>query len=117
MIGYSTGTMNCAETVYAPPELEGESMDEGYERFLSGLEITELMILPHYQALKNDILDGKRVLEDLIYPDSYGREFYALEDGSYIIIEDETTTLFGAAHLIKDGAIKQISRKDKSMMI
>ncbi|MCH5271424.1 MAG: Type 1 glutamine amidotransferase-like domain-containing protein [Lachnospiraceae bacterium] len=115
LIGISAGTMNSAEIVYAQPELEGESIDKEYERFLSGLGITKLMVLPHYQDLKDEILDGKRLFEDITYPDSYGREFYALEDGSYFIIENETTTLFGAAYLIKDGTIKQICEKDKSI--
>lgn len=113
LIGISAGTMNSAEIVYAQPELEGESVDKEYQRFLSGLGITKLMILPHYQDIKDDLLDGKSLFEDITYPDSYGREFYALEDGSYFMIEDNTTTLFGAAYLIKDGTIKQVCEKDK----
>ena len=117
IIGISAGTMNSAETVYAQPELEGESVDKGYERFLPGLGITKLMILPHYQKIKDDILDGQRLFEDITYQDSHGREFYALEDGSYFMAEDEATTLFGTAYLIKDGAIKQICEKDKSIRL
>lgn len=107
--------MNSAEVVYAQPELEGESIDKEYERFLSGLGITKLMILPHYQEVKNDILDGRRLFEDITYPDSYGRKFYALEVGSYFMVEDKATTLFGTAYLIKDGEIKQICEKEKSI--
>ncbi|MDE5780190.1 MAG: dipeptidase E [Lachnospiraceae bacterium] len=117
LIGISAGTMNSAEVVYAQPELEGESVDKEYERFLSGLGITKLMILPHYQDIKDDILDGKRLFEDITYPDSYGREFYVLEDGSYFIVEGKVTTLFGAAYLIQDGNIKQICEKDKSICV
>ena len=117
LIGISAGTMNSAEIVYAQPELEGESIDKEYERFLSGLGITKLMILPHYQDIKDDIIDGQRLFEDITYSDSYGREFYALEDGSYFMIENQTTTLFGAAYLIKDGNIKQICEKDKSILV
>ena len=117
LIGISAGTMNSAEIVYAQPELEGESIDEDYERFLSGLGITKLMILPHYQDIKDDTLDGQRLFEDITYPDSYGREFYALEDGSYFMIENKRTALFGTAYLIKDGNIKQICEKDKSICI
>ena len=49
IMGISAGTMNCAETVYAQPEMPGESIDPDYERFLPGLGLTELNILPHYQ--------------------------------------------------------------------
>lgn len=117
LIGISAGTMNSAEVVYAQPELEGESIDREYQRFLPGLGITKLMVLPHYQDIKDDVLDGQRVFEDITYPDSYSREFYALEDGSYLIVEGSAVTLFGAAYLIKDGAIKQICEKDKSICI
>lgn len=117
LIGISAGTMNSAEVVYAQPELDGESVDKEYKRFLSGLGITKLMILPHYQDIKDDILDGKRLFEDITYQDSYGREFYVLEDGSYFIVEGKVTTLFGAAYLIQDGNIKQICEKDKSICV
>lgn len=117
LIGISAGSMNSAEIVYAQPELEGESVDKDYKRFLPGLGITSLMILPHYQNSKDDILDGKRLYEDITYPDSHGREFYALVDGSYLLIEDDTTTLFGEAYLIKDGSIKKICKKDQSICI
>lgn len=117
LIGISAGTMNCAEIVYAQPELEGESIDKDYKRFLFGLGITPLMILPHYQDTKDEILDGKRLFEDITYPDSYGREFYALVDGSYFIMENESTKLFGEAYLIKDGMIQQICEKGQSICI
>lgn len=117
VIGISAGTMNSAEIVYAQPEMEGESIDLNYQRFLHGLGITKLMVLPHYQNVKDDMLDGKRLFEDITYPDSYGREFYALVDGSYLLIENGITTLFGEAYLIRDGNIKQICEKDKSICI
>lgn len=117
LIGISAGTMNSAEIVYAQPELEGESADPDYRRFLSGLGITKLMVLPHYQNLKDDMLDGKRLFEDITYPDSYGREFYALLDGSYLLIENGITTLFGEAYLITEGNVKLICEKDHSICI
>lgn len=117
VIGISAGTMNCADTVYAQPELPGESANPQYRRFLPGLGLTELMLLPHYQDIKDDMLDGKRLFEDITYPDSYGREFYALEDGSYVLVEDGTTTLFGAAYRIKDGTIRQVCGQGKSVAV
>ena len=117
LIGISAGTMNSAEIVYAQPELEGESIDETYRRFLPGLGITKLMTLPHYQNIKDEILDGQRLFEDITYPDSYGREFYALVDGSYFLIQNSTTRLFGEAYLIKDGTVKQICEKGKNISI
>lgn len=117
LIGISAGSMNSAEIVYAQPELEGESLDKNYQRFLSGLGITKLMILPHYQDIKDDMLDGKRLFEEITYEDSYGRKFYALVDGSYFMIEYGKTMLFGEAYLIKDGTLKKICEKNQRIQI
>lgn len=108
IIGISAGTMNCAETVYAHPELYGEAINPDYQRFIPGLGLTKRMILPHYQTIKEDVLDGLRVFEDIAYPDSIDREFYVLCDGSYIISENGTETLFGETYLIKDGSIRKL---------
>lgn len=108
LIGISAGTMNCAEEVYAQPELEGESRDPEYQRFIRGLGITDLTILPHYQAIKDEVLDGKRIMEDITYPDSMGKRFYALADGSYFLLKNGKTTLCGESYLIGNGAVKQI---------
>ena len=117
LIGISAGTMNCAQTVYAHPELEGEAIDPGYSRFLPGLGLTELMILPHYQSIRDDTLDGLRVFEDIAYPDSMGRAFLALNDGSYVLAENGVSTLYGEARLIRNGAIHQICRNGEHIRI
>lgn len=117
VIGISAGTMNCAETVYAHPELEGEAVNPDYRRFLPGLGLTKRMVLPHYQAIKDDVLDGLRVFEDIAYADSCGREFYALPDGSYILSENGTETLYGEAYRIKDGEITLICSNNESLVL
>lgn len=108
VIGISAGTMNCADTVYAQPELEGESIDPGYVRFLPGLGLTKTMILPHYQMVKDSVLDGKRLYEDITYEDSYGRRFLALLDGSYLLVKDGMETVWGEAYQISDREISKV---------
>ena len=76
--------MNCADTVYAGPELEGEAIDPLYERWITGLGLTDINIFPHFQSLKDDYLDGLRLIEDITYADSIGHEIIALNDGSPI---------------------------------
>ena len=75
LIGISAGTMNCAETVYAHPEREGEAVDPDYQRFLPGLGLTKHMILPHYQMIKDDILDGLRVFRTSHTPTAWDGNF------------------------------------------
>lgn len=117
IIGISAGTMNCAEIVYAHPELDGEAIDPKYERFIPGLGLTKRMILPHYQMIKDDVLDDLRVFEDIAYSDSYGHEFYALNDGSYIISENGIEALYGEAYRIRDGQITMICKNDESRIL
>lgn len=108
IIAWSAGSMNCAETVYAGPELEGEAIDPDYQRWIPGLGLTRVNILPHFQSIQEDILDGLRLIEDITYADSIGHEIIALHDGSYIVAEDGRETLYGEAYSIKDGCRKQI---------
>ena len=108
VVGISAGSMNCARVVYAHPELPGEGTDPGYQKFLPGLALTGKMILPHYQMIRDDVLDGLRVLEDIAYPDSAGRRFYVLVDGSYLYIENGREEICGEAYLLSDGRMKKI---------
>lgn len=109
VLGISAGSMNAAATVYAQPELPGESIDPGYQRFLPGLGLTNVNVCPHYQKVKNDILDGKRLFEDITYPDSQGRSFYALPDGSYFYIHEGDTLLCGKAYRIRGGILELLT--------
>ena len=108
IMGISAGTMNAAERVYVQPEEAGES-DPDFERFLPGLGITSVNVLPHYQQVKDNVLDGKRLFEDVTYADSMGECFFAFVDGTYLIVEEDQTTLYGEAYCIQDGEIEQIS--------
>lgn len=117
IIAWSAGSMNCATNVYASPELEGEATDPCYKRWITGLGITEINIYPHYQLLKNEYLDGLRVMEDITYADSFKHEILAMNDGSYILIADGTEVLFGEAYLIKDGCKEQICKNGESVVL
>ena len=116
IIGISAGTMNSADVVYAQPELPGESEDPEYQRCLRGLDLTKTMILPHYQMVKDSMLDGKRLYEDITYPDSMGREFLILPDGSYLMCIDGKETVCGEAWLLKDGMLSLYKQERQKML-
>lgn len=111
IIGISAGSMNSAEVVYASPEEPGEALDPDFQRFFPGLGLTDIMIQPHYQKEKDAVLDGMRLFEEIIYPDSVGRQFFALVDGSYIAGGDGWEELRGEAYLIEDGELRQITEE------
>lgn len=117
IIGGSAGSMNCAELVYAGPESEEEAVDPNYQRWISGLGMTQVNILPHFQRLKGVVLGGLRLIEDITYADSIGHGMIALNDGSYIVVDDGAETLYGEAYSIKDGCRKQICRNGESIAL
>ena len=55
-------------------------------------------------------MDRMRLIEDIAFADSVGHEIIALNDGSYIMLDDEKTTLYGEAYMIKDGQQTQICK-------
>ena len=104
VMGISAGSMNCCGEVYAQPEEPGEAVDPHFRRFLEGLDLTDVMILPHYQREKDGRVDGLRLYEDLTIPDSRGRRFVAIPDFSYVSVEGRRAVLCGEGWLIEDGA-------------
>lgn len=108
IVGISAGSMNCAEYVYAQPEEPGETAPD-YERWLPGLALTDVNLLPHYQKVKDSILDGQRLFEDVTYPDSFGNDFFALPDGSYFYQDDEGLLLCGEGYYLHDGILEQLT--------
>lgn len=108
LMGISAGSMNMAKTVYVQPEEPGES-DPGFRRFAPGMAVTRCRILPHYQKVKDNILDGKRLFEDITYADSMGQTFFALPDGSYIYQDHEECTLLGKGYRLRNGILEQLT--------
>ena len=113
LIAWSAGSMNCAEMVYAGPELPGEAIDPNYQRWICGLGITKTNIFPHFEVLKDEMLDGMRLIEDITYSDSMGHEIIALNNGSFIVVDNGTEVLYGEAYSIKNGEQRQICTDDK----
>ena len=110
VMGISAGSMNLADTVYVQPEEEGEGIDPDFQHFAPGLGLTDINILPHYQNVKDNMLDGLRLFEDITYADSQGNTFFALPDGSYFCQDEDNLLLFGEAYLLRDGTLSQLTR-------
>lgn len=117
IMGVSAGSMNCTNPVYAQPELPGESIDPDYRRFLPGLGLSQIQILPHYQMVRNNLLDGKRLFEDITFSDSFGRSFFVLVDGSYVMRKGDTYTLWGEGYKIRDGKMEMICRDGEHIVL
>ncbi len=108
VMGISAGSMNMADVVYVQPEEPGESVPE-FQRFAPGLGLTGINILPHYQKVRDNMLDGLRLYEDITYADSMGHAFFALPDNSYFYQDEEGLLLCGEAYRIKNGILEQLT--------
>ena len=116
VLGISAGTMNAAARVYVQPEEPGESVPE-FPRFAQGLGITQINVLPHYQMVKDNDLDGRKLYEDITFADSWGECFYVFPDGTYLLIEEARTTLYGEAWLLRDARMERISEPGDIVLI
>ena len=117
IMGVSAGSMNAADTVYVQPEEAGEAIDPNFVRWTQGLGLTDKNILPHYNQVRENILDGLRLFEDVTYPDSAGHPLYVLMDGSYILEAEGTSTLYGESWLLHDGVMELICHEGESITL
>ena len=52
---------------------------------------------------------------DIVLPDSYDIDILVLDDGSYVLHEDDKTTVYGSAYIMKNGTITQICDKEQAI--
>ena len=109
VLGISAGSMNMAEVVYAQPEEPGESGPD-YQRFIPGLGLTRINILPHYQKAKHYTVDGLHLYKQITLPDSVGNCFYALPDGSYIYQDEHSCLLCGEGYCINNEKMHRLTQ-------
>ena len=114
VMGCSAGSMNCAEDVYSHPELPGEGRDPGYRRWLKGLGLTDINLVPHMEQVRFAQVDGLRLFEDIAFPDSWNHRFYTFRDGGYVKVQDGKPTLYGEAFEITRGAMRRVSEENKT---
>ncbi|MBR6457872.1 MAG: Type 1 glutamine amidotransferase-like domain-containing protein [Bacteroidales bacterium] len=114
VMGCSAGSMNCADRVYSHPEFQGEVVDPNYKRWLRGLGLTDINLIPHYYQVRNVVLDGQRLFEDVVFRDSWQHKFYTFPDGGYVRVKDGRSELHGDAWEISNGGMHKISGENKS---
>lgn len=117
VVGKSAGAMNMCKICYNYPE-EGDVLP-CTKKWTKGLGFVDKIIIPHFntengnQYCSSDI----NLLTDVFIPDSYGKEFFALKNGSYILVEDRKETLYGECYLIKNGIVEKICENNQSKVL
>ena len=114
VMGCSAGSMNCADRVYSHPEFQGEVVDPNYKRWLKGLGLTDINLIPHYYQVRDVVLDGQRLFEDVVFRDSWQHKFYTFPDGGYVKVKDGRSELHGDAWEISQGGMHKVCEENKS---
>lgn len=112
IMGISAGTMNAAGTVYAQPESDGETAPS-FRRFYPGLGLTDIMVCPHHQQVKDWVLDGKRLYGEITEADSkLGHPFHIFPDGTYIYKDDTDYAIYGKCWRMTNGITELLCGDD-----
>lgn len=109
IVAQSAGSMNCAETVYVCPEVEGEAINKSFDRYRPGLGLTDINIIPHYDKNRYYTLDNLMFYEEVIYPDTFVTPLYLLTDGSFFFIDEKSCTAHGEIYLYHNGRLTPYS--------
>ncbi len=116
VVGQSAGSMNCSNVVYAQPESEEEFLDKNYQKYILGLGLTDIVIMPHMNRAKIDSLCGETTYS-LCLKDSCECPHFGITDGGYVLIKDNVATAYGETVFFKDGKEVVLCKKGKSFEI
>mgnify|MGYP002553870362 CR=1 FL=1 len=67
--------------------------------------------------VKDNVLDGLRLFEDITAADSTGHTFYILPDGSYILARDGEEMLCGEAWLMHNGVLEKLTEDGEELAL
>ena len=111
--GVSAGSMNCAETVYCPPEYE-EELTPTFIKYFPGLALSKISIYPHWEEhnKENELLSTTNIFHEIMLPDSEKAPFLAFDDGTYILQKGDAgkATVFGQSFLFCNGCYEEFSK-------
>lgn len=113
IVGISAGSINSAKDVFNSPECEEDLIHSPY---LSGLDLTNINIEPHFKLEDLDD-DNKKLQREAILKESYNRTIYALPDSSYILEKNDFTKIFGKCYKVQNGNMIKICDDDEIYII
>lgn len=106
VVGQSAGSMNCSENVYVQPEYEQDAVPN-FQKQISGLGLTKIVVMPHINKAKEDEFEGKTVW-DMCLEDSVKYPHYGIADSGFIEIKDGVATLYGEGYTFNNGKVAKI---------
>jgi len=108
----SASAMNlCSRTFNFPEEKDEVDDREGEQFFMKGLGFHNEVLIPHFDAEEEKYTRAENlefdVTKEVILPLSYGREFIAFGDDSYILLSNDQKYYFGKFYRIADEKITE----------
>lgn len=113
IVGISAGSINAAKEVYNSPEKEEDLINP---EILEGLYLTNINIEPHFDIDEFNS-EYRKIQLDSMIKESYNRVIYALEDGSYILVNNNNNTIYGKCYKIHNGTIELICDNNEFLEI
>lgn len=116
VVGVSAGAMNMCEIGYNYPE---DLTELENKKYIAGLGYYNKIIIPHFKKHKGNKYPPKHynLLKKWYLPDSYEKEFLALPNDSYVLLDEQGARLFGKAFKIKDGKVKRICKNGQILKL
>lgn len=108
-IGQSAGSMNACESVYVQPETKEEFYDKNFNKNLTGLGLTDIMIMPHTNNAKKYEIDGTTQY-DMCLQDSYIFHHYGIVDSGFVEILDNSIRFYGETIYFSNGTNKTLCK-------
>ena len=111
----------CLKEAFPMSGLSVSYIDKCDDRNLNAIEnlknIDVIILAGGHVPTQNRFMKQLRLIEDITFDDSVGHEIIALNDGSYIMIDEGQTTLYGEAYMIKDRQQTQICKDGETMAL
>ncbi len=108
ILSIGEGSINIAENAYLYPSTDEEARNPAFIKDREGLGLTDISIIPHSSSLRKAVVDGKKLVDDIIYPDSEDKKLYFIDDGSYFIIDGDVTRFYGDGEVLEKGTFSKI---------
>ncbi len=105
IVGISAGAINSAKVVFNSPEKEDELKNPCT---LDGLNLTNINIEPHFDKENNNKIQMNAIVEE-----SYKRNIYGIQDGSYIL----DNVVYGKCYKIHNGEMTLICDNEQIIPI
>lgn len=116
IIGQSAGSMNCANIVYLYPEYKEELDEKAYPRWGKGLELTDILIFPHFDIDKEtnsfNVKEGDININDFLEV-SKEQQIIGLTNTSILRCSKEGMHVIGTPpQIVKNGLVETDSLVD-----